>query len=575
MNPPTTIRSPESSEAGTDCAKSPSTPSGPRDGQLQPLPDTVIREVKSYAGDQLSQIKRLIQIGLALSAERDVHKILEMIVQEARNVTHADAGTLYIVDSGEKLLRFQIIQNDSLNIRIGGTTGKEVPLPPIPLEVRGEPNYANVSSYVALTGRTVNIEDVYETEIFDFTGPKKYDASTGYRSKSMLVIPMKNHEDDIIGVLQLLNALDPETGEVIGFSQELVSLIASLASQAAVALTNAQLIQDLRNLFYSFIRSIATAIDEKSRYTGGHIRRVVDLTMMIVEAVNETRQGPLAAVHFSADEVEELRLAAWMHDVGKITTPEYVVDKSTKLQTIFDRIELLETRFDLVGKTIEEQYLLEKLQGLSREKPPAPCLEDPDSKRENALQALEQDRAFVRGCNDPDRFLSDADLERLRQIARKTYRLNGRVLPYLTEDELYNLSTRKGSLTEKERETIRQHVVMTRRILSEIPFPKKLRHVPLYAAGHHEKLDGSGYPLGLKVHQLPIQARIIAIADVFEALTARDRPYKDPLTLPQAMKVLQSMSDAGHIDPHLFQVFVDSGIHQHYADKELTSPETP
>jgi len=537
--------------------------------QINKLLETIVGEVTHFTENQMRHIQKLAEIGIALSAERDIHKIFEMIVEEARAFTHADGGTLYIVDEKEKVLKFVILQNDTLNIRLGGTSGKEITLPPVPLEVDGQPNFQNVSSYTALTGEIVNIPDVYEADGFDFTGPRKYDQQTGYRSKSMLVIPMKNHEDEIIGVLQLLNAISPDNGEIVPFNPDDVDLITSLASQAAVALENAQLIQDLQNLFYAFIQSIATAIDEKSPYTGGHIRRVVDLTMMIARAVNQVPEGPLAEIQFSPEELEELRIATWMHDVGKITTPEYVVDKSTKLEGIFDRIELIKLRFDLIQQIIENQFLKKKMALLEKgnSEDEVRSLEE---KLREIVATLRLEKEFVTRCNLPDETMSDEKIALLKEIGHKSVEWNGKRIRYLTDEELHYLSIRRGTLTDEERKIIQNHAMMSIKILSQLPFPKKLARVPEYAGGHHEKLDGSGYPLGLKEEQLPLQARIMAIADIFESLTAKDRPYKKPMKLSQALKILQQMKDQKHIDPTIFDIFVRYKIYKRYAEKELS-----
>ena len=285
------------------------------------------------AARQARHVHRLTEIGLALSGEQNRDRLLEMIVELARSLTHADAGTLYIVDDDRTHLNFVVLQNDTMNTRMGGTSGNPITLPPVKLYADdGQPNHANVSSYAALTGQFVNIPDVYCAEGFDFTGPRRYDAATGYRSQSMLVMPMQNHENEVIGVLQLLNAKD-KSGVVREFTDEGLESVRSLATQAAVALTNTQLIAGLKALLYSFMQSIAAAIDAKSPYTRGHIDRVVDLTMRIAQAVNEQNEGPFAGVGFSPEELEELKLAAWMHDVGKITTPVHVVDKSCLLYT--------------------------------------------------------------------------------------------------------------------------------------------------------------------------------------------------------------------------------------------------
>lgn len=542
------------------------------DKKLNKILKSIVTEVKLYAENQIKHVRKRTHIGLALSAEKNISKLLEMIVDEARDISSADAGTLYILDKYEKQLHFEILQNDTMKTRMGGTSGVEVSLPNVPLYIDGKPNYSNVSSHVALTDEIINIPDVYEAEGFDFTGPRNYDAATGYRSKSMLVIPMKNHENEIIGVLQLLNAQDPETDEVIEFSAGDVNLVASLASQAAVALTNTQLIQELNNLLYAFVKSIATAIDEKSPYTGGHINRVVDLTMIITEKINETGEGPFKDIHLSEDEIEELRLAAWMHDVGKITTPEHVVDKSTKLETIFDRINLIETRFNLIARLIENKYMHRKIELLQNRE----IAESETSRLDEALSAeikiLYEELDFIRACNSGGEFMSDDRMKRIREIADKTFSLNNTTHPYLTEDEVKNLFVQKGTLTQEERNVIENHATMTLKMLNQLPFPRKLSNVPEYASAHHEKLDGSGYPRHLTEKDLPLQSRIMAVADIFDALTARDRPYKKPMKLSQAKKIMGFMKKDKHIDPDIYDLFISGGLYYDYAKKEM-NPE--
>ena len=543
-----------------------------KDKGLNKLLKSVIVEVKSYAEDQIKHIMQLTRIGLALSAEKNINKLLEVIVDYARDLSHADAGTLYILDDDKEHLRFEIMQNDTMKTRIGGTSGVEISLPKVPLNTNGKPNYSNVSSYTALTGETVNILDVYKAKEFDFTGPREYDAATGYRSKSMLVIPMKNHENNIIGVLQLLNSQIPETGEVVAFSKDYVDLVASLASQAAVALTNTQLIQDLKNLFYSFIKSIATAIDEKSPYTGGHITRVVDLTMMIAEGINKTDHGPFKDFLFNEDELEELRLAAWMHDVGKITTPENVIDKSTKLQTIFDRTHLVETRFQMIAKSIENKYLQRKIELLQNGISDESKIIFMDQELAYKIRDLGEELKFIKACNNPGEFMSDEKIDRIKKIAKKNYVSPDGEHPYLTEDEVENLCIRKGSLTDKERNIIENHAEITLKILNELPFPAKLANVPEFASSHHERLNGSGYPRGLSEKELSLQSRIMAIADVFEALTSKDRPYKEPMKLSKAVKIMEFMKQDKHIDGDIYDLFLESRLLYEYAKKQM-APE--
>ena len=544
---------------------------------LNKLLKNVVKEVKFYAEDQIKHIKQSAQIGLALSVEKNINRLLEMIVSEARALSSADAGTLYVVDKQREHLCFEILQNDTMNIRIGGTGKLKSNMPDVPLYLDGQPNYSNVSSYVALTGETVNIPDVYKAEGFDFTGPRNYDKSTGYRSKSMLVIPLKNHENDIIGVLQLLNSTDAETDEVISFSPEYMNLVASLASQAAVAMTNAQLIEELKKLFSAFIKSIATAIDEKSPYTGGHVNNMFGLTVMIAEKINETDKGHFKDIHLSDDEMEELKMAAWMHDVGKITTPEYIIDKATKLQTICDRIKLVETRFLLIIKSVENESILRKLENLKKEKSGKKTgeleIDLLDAAAAENIKKIQEELEFVKACNSPSEHMDDNAIKHLKEIGKKTYTLNGQKLPWLTEEEVENLCVQKGTLTKKERGIIENHARMTLKMLEQLPFPKNLANVPNYASAHHEKLDGSGYPRGLFGKDLPLQSRIMAIADVFEALTARDRPYKKPIKLSRAIKILEFMKKDKHIDPDILDLFIKSGVFYDYAQEKISSKQ--
>jgi HD-GYP domain-containing protein (c-di-GMP phosphodiesterase class II) len=503
------------------------------------------------------QIKRLIQIGVALSGEKDINRLLEIIVEEARKLTNADAGTLYIMSDDETELRFSIIQNNSLKISMGGTGGA-ITWPPVKLNNNdGSINKANVCAYAVISGKTISIEDVYDAEGFNFMGTKKFDKNTGYRSKSMLVSPLCNHENDIIGVLQLLNALDPVTGEVINFSSESQEIILSLASQAAVALSNSRLIHDLENLLESFIKTIASTIDEKSPYTGGHIRRVAELTMAIAEKINETRQKAFAAVKFSEDQLQELRMAAWLHDVGKITTPEHVIDKETKLQTVHDRIYEIKTRLELIKKDYLPANKGKKVNKTARS-------------NDTEIKALDKEYQFLLDVNKGGDFLSDEMIARVKKIAKRQWNAEGQKRPLLSEDEVYNLCVRRGTLNEEERNIINNHVLVTHKILSGLPFPKKMRHVASYAAAHHENIDGSGYPFGLKGEEIPLQSRIIAIADIFEALTAKDRPYKKGKTLSEALRIMDFMVKDNHIDKDLFEFFTKEKIYADYAKRELT-----
>jgi len=540
-------------------------------GYAETVPDEslshVIQSVKHFTEKQLMLKKKLTRIGSALSAERNLDALLEMIVTEAMNFTSADGGTLYIKTPDDRGIAFKILRTKSLNFAMGGTSGKAIPFPPVKLyKDDGSHNEQQVSAHVALTGKTVNIPDVYDVEGFDFQGTKAFDKNTGYRSKSMMVIGMRNHENEIIGVLQLLNAKDKK-GETIPFSSDYQELIESLASQAAVSITNTTLINDLRELLDSFIQVIAKAIDEKSPYTGGHIRRVAQLTSQIARGMSDTTEGVFKDFKMNEDEHNELRIAGWMHDIGKITTPEYVVDKATKLETIFDRIHAVLTKFELLKR--EEELKFQKEKAAIRGKDKKNRIAELELKYQAKLKQIEDDCAFIKTCNIGGEFMEQAKLDRLNQIAQQKMVLDGKEVNFLTENEVYNLSIKRGTLTEEERLKIQDHVVVTIKMLQELPWPKKLRRVTEWAGGHHEKLDGTGYPNGLKAEQLSTPARIMAVADIFEALTAADRPYKPGKKISECMKILGFMVKDGHIDKDIVNFFIKSGMTQDYARKEL------
>lgn len=516
----------------------------------------------------LENIAKLNQIGVALSSERDNKRLLEMILIGAKEIANADGGTLYTVTDDEKL-KFEIMRTDSLQIAMGGTTGKDIPFPPLPLHREdGTPNTSMVAANAVINDTTVNIADAYEAEGFDFSGTRKFDANTGYRSKSFLTIPMKNHEKEIIGVLQLLNAKDRKTGEVVSFSPEIQQLVESLASQAAVAMTNQNLIEGLKALFESFITLIADAIDEKSPYTGGHCRRVPEMAMMLGKCAVDTKTGPLADFTMSDKELYELRIAAWLHDCGKVTTPEYVVDKATKLSTIFDRIELIDTRFELLKHQAEVEMLRQQVEVMKKGHPDR--IKSMDVQLRAHKEQLDNDREFIRNANIGGEFMTPEHQERVKQIANYKYKNeDGELVPFLTENEVYNLNIARGTLTNEERQVINNHIVVTINMLESLPYPKALRRVPEYAGGHHERMDGKGYPRGLTREQMSIPARIMGIADIFEALTARDRPYKKAKTLSESLFILGKMKIDNHVDPDLFDLFIREKVYLQYANQFL------
>ena len=520
--------------------------------------------------DLIRRLTELNQIGIALSREKDLDRLLEVILVAAKQITNADGGTLYR-KHGERELRFEIMRTDSLGIAMGGTTGKAVPFAPVRLyEDDGGLNNSMVVAYAVLHDQTVNIADAYTEQGFDFSGTKAFDSRTGYRSRSFLTVPMKNHEDEIIGVLQLINATDRATGEIVAFSAADQNLAESLASQAAVALTNRLLINQLEELFESFIRLINAAIDDKSPYTGGHCQRVPALTMMLAEAATRAASGPLAGFAMSDKDRYELKIAGLLHDCGKVTTPVHVVDKATKLQTIYDRIGLLDTRFEVLKRDAQVRMLQAKVEAL--ESGNRGAWQELEARYNAQIKQLDADREFLRLCNIGSERMAPEDQQRVFSIGTG-YRWRdtdgNEDVPFLTHDEITNLTIRSGTLTDDERKVINHHIEVTIMMLESLPWPKHLKNVPEYAGGHHERMDGKGYPRGLTREQMSVQARVMGIADIFEALTAKDRPYKKGKTLTEALTILGRFKLNGHIDPDLFDVFIRERLYLRYAEQFL------
>ncbi len=562
---------------------------------------------------------RLISIGIALSVERDHDRLMEMILSEAMDICNADGGALYL-RTKDDYLKFEILRTTSLDKTEGGTTGRKITFPPLAMfdPDTGKPNHKNIATHVAISGESVNVPDAYETDDFDFSGTKKFDQGTGYRSKSFLTVPLKNHEGFVIGVLQLLNAQDRETDEVIPFSKNVQPLVEALSSQAAVALDNQLLIDAQKNLLSSFIKLIAGAIDAKSAYTGGHCQRVPELSMMLADAACLSDSPPFSDFCLNEEERYELHTAALLHDCGKVTTPEFVVDKATKLETIYDRIHEVRMRFEVLKRDAIIESLEAKLDGKRNSG-------EIEADLEKTLADLDDQFAFIAEANIGGEFMAPEKIERVQKIADKTWmrtlddRLGvsheelkrmeqtpRRELPaeekllsdkaehifprhpdsrYLQDNpygfkldvpehlynrgEIHNLGIPRGTLTVEDHFKIKDHIMQTIMMLEQLPFPKNLERVPELAGGHHETMIATGYPKKLEKTDMSMGARLIAVADIFEALTAADRPYKKAKTLSQSIKILSFMKKDEHIDADVFELFLKSGIYKKYAEKFL------
>jgi HD-GYP domain-containing protein (c-di-GMP phosphodiesterase class II) len=510
-------------------------------------------------------INQLIDIGHSLTSEKNLDKLMEKILLGAKQLSNADGGTLYLMSDDEQSLEFTVVQTDSLGIKMGGTSDK-ITWPNVKLYNDGEENYEQVAALCALTGHLINIPDVYYAKDFNFEGTKKFDSGTGYRTTSMLVVPMRNHDGEVIGVLQLLNKQN-SNGDIIEFDKDDEKLILSMSSQAAVSITNTRLIAGLEKLLMDFIKSTADAISEKSKYTGGHINRVAEISLLIANAINNDTNGIYKNTRFDEDELKQIDISAWMHDIGKITTPEYVVDKATKLETIYDRIETVVTKFEVIKRDREIQYLKDKENAASQNE-----LEDLQLQFDKDMQKIEDDVAFLRTANKGSEFMPDEYAQRLESLSKIPLTIDNKNTTLLNENELFNLSIRKGTLTDEERTVINNHVLVSYKMLDKLTFPKKLKRVPLIAGSHHKtiKTDENGRHFGYGAEEImsepmSLEDRILAIADVFEAVTASDRPYKEPNTLNQSLKILTYMANDDELDADLVRFFIENKVYKQYA----------
>ncbi|MFT5594412.1 MAG: HD-GYP domain-containing protein (c-di-GMP phosphodiesterase class II) [Oceanicoccus sp.] len=548
----------------------------PNTGKITPFSEEIeplIMSLATFAASaienrRISNSQKALLIELA--ATNDTEEIIERILDEAINLTHSEGGTLYLTQSdsnGEtSKLKFEIIKNDILDIKMGGKHGVPIPFPPLELfEEDGRENNHIVAAYSANSKQVVNIDDVYCSDEFDFSGARKFDKQTNYRTQSVLTFPLLNHQQEVIGVLQLINARQPDSNKKVAFSDRFIPLLKGLALYAAIALNNQILVQDLKNLLDAFVKTIAKAIDAKSPHTSGHCQRVPLLMELIAEAACKD-DSLFKDFELSEEEWYELRVSAWMHDCGKLATPDSVLDKSTKLHKMRDGIDLIEARFNCLKQKLEIDYL----QSCIKTPKDAATLKE---KLDAQLKNMKSDLEFVRTSNKGGEFMSEESKAKILNIAKLTWPdIHGELQPMLNEDEVYNLCIERGTLTAEERQIINNHMTVTIDMLEGLPFPKQLKRVPEYAGGHHEKMNGSGFPRGLTREQMSIPARMMAIADIFEALTAKDRPYKDPMKISLSLNIMHRMVDDEHIDPDLYELFVKSRVWEKYA-KRVLSPD--
>ncbi len=484
---------------------------------------------------ELARERRLNEIGLALSKELDLDRLLELIVVNACELTAADGGTLYRI-TPDKMLKFEILRNHSLHYAMGGKTGQCIPFESIPLwNENKEPNYSFTVTYAVHHKETVRIADVYQEPDFDFRNTRYFDQQTGYRTRAVLVVPIMNHEGDVIAVLQLINPT--HGGE---FSLEDQQVAESLASQAGIAINNQILITSLKSLFESLIRILAEAIDKISPATGNHSARVPEIAAILARAVNRSGLGSLTEA-----EIYELQVAALLHDCGKLTTPHYILEKQKKLEGRVNGQEIVDLKLQLYATRAEVSLLQGQLT---------------DTEYQHIIQNVTDWKARVTRVN------SGAYLEEDQRAFDQMHQLG-----LLSDIEWEQLSIKEGNLTAEERKLMQGHVSMTIDMLSKLQYPKDLQRVPEIAGQHHEKIDGSGYPRGLKGNQLSLQSKILAMSDVFEALSAPDRSYKSPYPLSQILSIMQVMVAKGHLDPSLYQVFLSQKVYLDYA-KHFLSP---
>lgn len=468
------------------------------------------------------KLMRILDTGIALSKEKDRNRLLDRILSESMKIANCDAGTLYTYQDDH--LHFKVMKTLSMHVDKGGN-GERIDLPPVPVVPE------NICAYTLLCKKPLNIPDVYASREFDFSGPIRYDQMTHYHTQSMLTIPLLNQEDEVVGVMQLINALD-ETGRIVPFPTDVEHIILSLVCQAAIAMSNIRYMEEIKAQMWSFTEAMAEAIDARTPYNASHVRNVAFYAGKLADYINELHRQGLEEVWFSENRKEQLVLAALLHDLGKMAVPTRVMNKATRLE---EKLETIRQRF----RFLEAKYEIQRLSGrISQEECAEKCLN------------LKEILALVTQVNQAG-FLPEEKQKALEKVLDLTCRDEKEEIPYFTQEEKEDLLIQKGTLTRNERAVMESHVEMTERILSKVRFNGQYAQAPIWAVQHHECLNGKGYPRGLTGGELGIEARILAVADICDALLATDRPYKKPLPREKAFEIMHCMAEDGSIDQKL------------------------
>ncbi len=522
------------------------------------------QRARTEAETRTRELKELTRIGMALSTERDYNALLNQIISQARQITGSDACSMYLVETDEneqRFLRFKITQ-----------TFSRPDIPFVEFTIPISPG--SIAGYVATTGDPLVIDDVYFLPPdVEYTFNRAFDQKYGYRSKSMLTIPMKDHKDEVIGILQLINRkrhLDAKLleqadfdREVIPYTPRLVELVSAMAGQAAVSIENSQLYEDIERLFEGFVFAAVTAIEQRDPTTFGHSGRVASMTVNLAKTVDRSSNGPFRAVSFTREELREINYAGLLHDFGKVGVREQVLVKAKKLYP--PDLALVKQRYQFVYRTAESEYHRQRAEYLEQHGREGYDAYLTQLKADHEAQIADLDR-FVRlvlESNEPT-VLPEGSFEELIKYAERYYvDLEGKQQAYLSDDEVRFLTIRKGSLDEGERLEIESHVTHTYRFLMQIPWTKELQFIPQIAYGHHEKLNGTGYPRRVSGEQIPIQTRMMTISDIFDALTASDRPYKRAVPVDRALDIMSSEVGGGMLDQALFQMFIEAKVFEH------------